>query len=201
MTGAEINQEIAKLRTQTADLERALIEPTERLARLLTVEPKRYNESHVRIAQSDKQRIEDRLTLIAQRIAALEAQLPTQADVAAAEQQANAYLEQAQTLREQSDQTQRAFADALDHVEHIARELLTRHSEMRALHAKIATLVCDFGLDVPVPAVRLVAESDARLAHVMGKFIGHAAYGELPEGLLAEVENAKANRPSLARAS
>jgi DNA repair exonuclease SbcCD ATPase subunit len=154
--------------------------------------PQDYDERAVRDARREVAGIEIAQSELAERIAALETRLPTDAARADAEAQARAAAEEAAALRDRFAAAWARLWEALNVAEAAAREVNSLRDASRAPIIRVEDLDARFGLDVPVPLRPQPERHEAQAVAAVGLFISETGYEGPRDIVVRELNKARA---------
>lgn len=183
----EVDRLRARAKVLKRDHEAARTTQREALAR----PPQNYSESAVRAARREVAGVEVEQREVAERIAALEAQLPTKDARAAAEADAKVARDEAQEISGRFAAAWARLLAALKPAEEAAREINSLRHDSRPPIARVEDLNARFGLDVPVPRPLRPDANQARAIAALGLLISETAQEGPRDIVLRELESAR----------
>ena len=143
-------------------------------------------------------RIESRIGVLTDRIAALESKRPTAEQRTAAEAQAREFVAQSETARAAIDDLRPRVMDALNAAYDALRDWVHARASARNSAVVIEDLAARYGLAVGVPSVPGFDARDAQLARLLATFCAQAV-DDVPDDVLQrELHAAREARAAVA---
>jgi hypothetical protein len=200
MSYSELASEITSLRSEQVQLDAVLQARIAEEQTGLSRDRQSFAESEVRECQAARAAVERRLTLVRDRVAALERQLPTAERRARAQRDAASVLAEAQSYRSGFHEAWHRYLKHLEDAERIGCDLLHLRSEAQRTINSLNQLVAQFGLDIPVPPTPTADATDAKLAALVCVRLRAFAHGGDHDTAVRDL-NALRKERSLARVS
>ena len=189
-----LKREIARLEADAVDLaaEHEALEAD--LKEALGRDEAHFSEGEALTLRRELAAVEERQALVAARIAAKRAQLPTDKDRKAAEKTARELVAKVgggnASFRSAADQ----YVEALGKAEAAAVAVSAARAEAREPRLQLEDLVARFGLDVAVPASAEVP--DAKVAWLAGMLVAQTAVGEPDDVVIRDLNAARRKQAS-----
>jgi len=194
MTAIELNEAISNLRVQEDRLKQEGARYGDALARALAVEPGRYNEGDVRQARSFKARVDQDLADLAERIAALEAQLPSADAIERAKDEVEILIGEARVANARASDAWCQFIASLDATLVSASGLATSRATVTDLTARLNRLAREFAVAVPRQEESRPSANDLRFAQLVCTFFQELSVGQRNDGLMKALNAMRVER-------